>query len=216
MQGNLIPVFDIGNVLIRADFTPMFDRFGYDDAMRQVFLSSVMTADFLREQDLGRNWQSGVDMLIKAHPAHEKLLSHVRDNWLDCITGPIAGTVTIMHALQAAEFPVYALSNLCATRYQWLCDKDEYRFFHSMKGVLLSEEAGLVKPDPEIYRFFCGRFGFAPEQLVFIDDNQDNIKSAGKFGMQALLFTTPEKLHEDLVVLGMLPKTALKMTSPRP
>lgn len=216
MHTNLVPVFDIGNVLIRADFTPLFDRFAYSDAARREFLATVMTTDFLREQDLGRDWRSGVDMLVAAHPAHAPLLRHVRDNWLDCITGPIAGTVAIMQALRTAGFPVYALSNLCSTRYQWLCDRDTYRFFHNMQGVLLSEEAKRVKPDPEIYRFFCDKFNLLPQQIVFIDDNHDNVLAARKFGMQAFLFTTSEQLHEDLTVLGMLPKTSARVLTPRP
>lgn len=45
-----------------------------------------------------------------------------------------------------------------------------------------------MKPDPAIFSLFCERYGHAPEECVFIDDNADNCEGARIAGMHAYHF----------------------------
>lgn len=53
-------------------------------------------------------------------------------------------------------------------------------------------EEHLVKPDPEIYRRLCSRYGVEPARSVFIDDSAPNVAGALNIGMHALRFSSPE------------------------
>ena len=71
----------------------------------------------------------------------------------------------------------------------WLHDFDDYTF---------SAELRLTKPDPLIYRHSLRQLGIDPAQALFLDDRQTNIEGARAIGMEGLLYSTPQQLHEDL------------------
>ncbi|WP_323379975.1 HAD family hydrolase [Streptomyces alkaliphilus] len=49
--------------------------------------------------------------------------------------------------------------------------------------VVLSEEEGVRKPSPEIYRRTVERMGLAPEECVFVDDHERNLPPAEAMGI---------------------------------
>jgi len=62
---------------------------------------------------------------------------------------------------------------------------------------VFSYEVKLAKPDPAIYRLILDRVGVQPQQAIFLDDNIDNIASAGKMGIHAIRFlNTTQALSE--------------------
>ncbi len=62
---------------------------------------------------------------------------------------------------------------------------------------VFSYEVKLAKPDPAIYRFILDRVGVQPQNAIFLDDNADNITSAGKMGIHAIRFlNTTQALSE--------------------
>ena len=75
------------------------------------------------------------------------------------------------------------------------------RFFLT---VINSAFVGVRKPDPKIYRFACTQLNVAPNEAVFIDDRQENIDGAIQYGMNAILFTTPDDLRRQLQAHGIL------------
>ncbi len=70
--------------------------------------------------------------------------------------------------------------------------------------MLVSGHEGLIKPDPRIFELLCRRHGLHAPELVFIDDNADNVAAASALGMRALRFSSPERLRAELVGLGVL------------
>lgn len=68
---------------------------------------------------------------------------------------------------------------------------------------ILSFEVGSMKPDQRIYRDLIKACAVDAEQIVFIDDNQQNVDSAVATGIKALLFTSVPKLKSDLHALGI-------------
>ncbi|UQZ37200.1 HAD family hydrolase [Paenibacillus sp. PK3_47] len=54
-------------------------------------------------------------------------------------------------------------------------------------AIVISGEAGIAKPDPDIYRLALKRLGFSAEQTLFIGDHPVNdIWGAGKAGMTTI------------------------------
>lgn len=54
---------------------------------------------------------------------------------------------------------------------------------------VFSCEAGLCKPEPEIYRNCLSQIGVQPAEVLFLDDRELNIRAAEAFGWHAVLFT---------------------------
>src|SRR5262249_18602853 len=51
-------------------------------------------------------------------------------------------------------------------------------------AVVSSAEEGVAKPEAEIYRRAADRIGVAPEQCVFVDDYEANVRAAEDVGMR--------------------------------
>ncbi len=96
--------------------------------------------------------------------------------------------LTWIGRLRQAGFPVGILSNLprdvldcCRQRFSWW---GEFDF-----GVF-SCEAGVVKPETEIYRSLIEASGYRASQLFFIDDRPENVEAARSAGLGAEVYTS--------------------------
>lgn len=69
--------------------------------------------------------------------------------------------------------------------------------------VILSFQLGIRKPDEKIYQVAIEKLGVASNEVVFVDDSEENIEAAKKFGMVGLLFETESQLEEDLKKVGV-------------
>lgn len=63
---------------------------------------------------------------------------------------------------------------------------------------VLSVHTGLAKPDTAIFKLACERLGVAPEECVFIDDQERHLATAEKLGMKPVLFTTVAKAEQEI------------------
>lgn len=64
--------------------------------------------------------------------------------------------------------------------------------------VFLSYEMGLMKPDPRIYQEVLEKAGLKAEETLFLDDNADNIRSAGELGIETIHVQKPVTILEYL------------------
>jgi putative hydrolase of the HAD superfamily len=79
----------------------------------------------------------------------------------------------------------------------------EFAWIHRFDVQIWSYQLGIAKPDAAIYRHMLKLLGIAAEESLFLDDKQVNIDAAHALGMQALLFSTVDKLRADLIAAGM-------------
>ena len=71
--------------------------------------------------------------------------------------------------------------------------------------VVTSTSAGVVKPDPAIYRLALERLYVRPAEAIFTDDLVNFTKGAAKLGIHTHTFTTPAAFRKYLVKKGVLP-----------
>lgn len=195
-------VFDIGNVLVAWDPRNLYRRYfaGREDEM-EWFLSNVCTPAWNVEQDRGRSFAEAVDVLVKEHPPKwHKMIRAFDEEWQETISGPIQGTVDILHALKGNSVPVYAITNWNQDKFREA--RRRFAFLGSFDGIVVSGDERMLKPDREIYDLFSRRYGVKPETAVFIDDSQRNVEGARAAGMHGLHFSSPEALARDLRGLG--------------
>jgi putative hydrolase of the HAD superfamily len=70
--------------------------------------------------------------------------------------------------------------------------------------VCVSEELGLMKPDPEIFEIFIRDLGVRPEDLVYIDDSKRSLETAEQVGYTPIIFSGYEQLSGELRELGII------------
>jgi epoxide hydrolase-like predicted phosphatase len=83
-------------------------------------------------------------------------------------------------------------------------EKEKFRLPKIFDAIVLSNEEGISKPDPEIFRICMKRLGVKPSECIFIDDNKNNVKAAQEVGMGAVAFKDSEQLKKDLEKMGVV------------
>ncbi|MCM2476615.1 HAD family phosphatase [Rhizobium sp. CG5] len=194
-------VFDIGKVLIHYDPNLPFSRIIPDEAERRHFFDTVCTHDWNIEQDRGRAWSEAEAELIALHPAREPQIRAFRQYWREMVPHAYDGSVEILKSLIADGHDVTMLTNFAADTFREA--QEMYPFLTLSRGVTVSGEVGLIKPDVAIYKRHAETFGLEPAHTIFIDDSHPNVEGAISAGWQAVHFTGADKLREDLVARGL-------------
>ncbi len=68
-------------------------------------------------------------------------------------------------------------------------------------AVVISAEAGVAKPDPEIYRLAAARLGVAPGDCAFVDDQRRNVDGAVAAGMVGVHHRDTDSTLTELEIL---------------
>ncbi|MDR1828862.1 MAG: HAD family phosphatase [Methylobacteriaceae bacterium] len=178
-------VFDIGNVVLRWDPPNLYRRvFNGDEEKVDYFLTHICTPEWNTEQDRGRSWKDGTELLVREYPEWEAPIRAYYDHWWDMLTGPIPETAPLVDELADNGIPVYAVTNFTAHAFHD-CQK-KWAFLNRFLGVVISSDEKLVKPDPAIFQVFLTRYHLAAKDCLFIDDTRPNIDTAAKLGMATI------------------------------
>ena len=194
-------VFDIGKVLIHYDPDLPFSRLIPDADERRWFFDNVCTPNWNIEQDRGRSWADAEALLIAAHPTHADNIRNFRKHWHDMVPHPYDDTVAIMERLIAVGRDVTMLTNFAEDTFAEA--RERFDFLNRPRGVTVSGEIGMIKPDRAIYERHAASFGLEPAATIFIDDSQKNVDGAIAAGWQAVLFTGADRLGRDLAERGI-------------
>ncbi|TLD68335.1 HAD family phosphatase [Phragmitibacter flavus] len=173
-------LFDIGNVLLRFDFTP---------AARQLaLLSEASTEEILTllapfKDDLESGRISDADFIQQSSDLirFRGTSAEFAAIWNDIFT-PNEPMIPLIEAL-AQQHPLYLLSNTSGLHKDYFFAK--YPFFSHFKGGIFSHEARCAKPGEAIFQRAIVTFDLDPASTVFIDDLADNIATARRLGFVA-------------------------------
>lgn len=194
-------VFDIGQVLIHYEPDAAFRELIPDAVERKWFLDNVCTHEWNVEQDRGRKWSDAEALLIADFPERAEHIRAFRQNWHLMITHSIDGSVAILRQLIANGHDVTMLTNFASDtlREAWV----RFPFLTESRGVTVSGDIGLIKPDRAIYDHHIVAFDLEPSGTLFIDDSAKNVEGARQAGWQSVQFRDPETLKADLNGLGI-------------
>ena len=196
-----IPVFDVGNVLIRWDPRNLYRKLIADEAEREDFLARICSPEWNLEMDRGRAFAEGVAERVALFPQHEALIRAFDERWLETLDGAVEESVAILEELRAAGVKTYAITNFSGEKFA--LTRTRYSFLGDFDGIIVSAHEQLLKPDPRIYALLCERHGLAPADCIFIDDNLANVEGARALGMQGHHFKTAAELRADLRQQGL-------------
>ncbi|PWK68138.1 HAD family phosphatase [Aminobacter sp. AP02] len=194
-------VYDIGKVLIHYDPDLPFSRIIPDPVERRWFFDNVCTSEWNIEQDRGRTWEEAEALLIADFPEHENSIRAFRLHWHDMVPHAYDDSVALMEGLVAAGHDVTMLTNWASDTFREA--RGRFPFLERPRGVTVSGDVGLIKPDRRIYDLHVASFDLDPKASLFIDDSQKNVNAAIDAGWQAVLFTNAKTLEADLERLGI-------------
>ncbi len=195
-------IFDIGNVLLDWNPRYLYSKIFAREEEMEWFLDHVCTQDWVRELDRGKPIAEAVAEQTRRFPDYAPQIRAFDARWQETLNGAIEGSVRLLEILHEQGAPLYALTNFSAEKFH--DTRPRYDFFERFRGVLVSGEERLIKPDPAIFRLMLERFDLKAADCLFIDDNPDNVLAAQRLGITAVRFENPSQLEKALRDYGFL------------
>ncbi len=98
---------------------------------------------------------------------------------------PYDGTEDLIALIKQGGSRTSCLSNTNAPHWEILRSKDHFPGIASLEFGMASHEVKMEKPNTEIFRHFEATVGAEPDEIVFFDDSEPNIKAAKALGWRA-------------------------------
>jgi epoxide hydrolase-like predicted phosphatase len=189
-------IFDVGGVLIRTQ----------DQSYRRKWetrlgLEPGGAARLIFDSDLGRQAQVGRVTLQAVWAwagevlglSADDLAAFERDFWAgDRLDGDLVRYIQGLRAHYRTAF----LSNGWAHNGRAMAK--ELGLADAFDVCVVSAEEGVAKPDSRIYHITLERLAVLPAEAVFVDDFIENVEAARGIGMQAIHFTDPLLVRQQL------------------
>jgi len=91
------------------------------------------------------------------------------------------------------------ITAILSDQTNWLDEINQQSpFFHHFDYIFNSFKLHKGKRDPSIFRDTCDAMDLRPEEVLFIDDNIDNIKRARGEGLKVIHFTDTESFIKEM------------------
>ncbi len=196
-------LFDLGGVVL--DWSPdrLYAKLIPDAAARADFLSKICTMEWHGRHDAGVPFADNAAALIKRYPQHEALIRAWSQRFMEMFDGYVAGTARLIDHLRGRDVPLYALSNVPDEIFPTI--QTTFPLLDRFRETFVSGRLGLIKPDPVIFKYALTKMGDpGPQDVLFIDDSERNIRAAHALGFKTHLFQSAERLEYALVREGLL------------
>ncbi len=195
-------VFDIGRVLVQWSIRALYEKLIADPAQLDWFLAHVVSEQWHSQHDAGIPFAEMIAARSAEFPEQRALIEAYATRWLETLPGPVAGTHALVEQLAARGVPLYAITNFGAD--SWAMFRPTFPILDHFRVIVVSAHERLTKPDPAIYALAAERFGYAPAEMLFIDDSAANIASAKACGWQTHHFADAETLAGELQARGLI------------
>jgi len=107
-----------------------------------------------------------------------------------------AQMVAWLRQLRRAEIKTGLLSNMHPAMISHL--RENFDWLNLFDFKTFSAEVRLIKPDRAIYEHTLRGLGAKPEETLFVDDREINVRAASELGIHAVRFQSMEQLRGEL------------------
>lgn len=189
-------IFDLGGVLLEWNPDQILSRFQPDADLRNRLRGDLFGHADWRLFDRGGLTESQVIDRIQARLglARAELIAIVDAVRESLVEKP--DTVKLIRALHRQGIALYCLSNMPASIYAHL--RIRHAFWDVFRGIVISGEVQMVKPEPEVFSHLLERFDLRAEESVFVDDLPVNIEAARQVGLHTVLFKDAAQCGNEL------------------
>jgi len=189
-------IFDLGNVLISFIPSEYLKKKNYPSPMQRRILDDIFKSEEWKKLDNGDiTVEEAIDSICMKSALRREEIALVF-NFRTDIMFPLDDNVRLLPELKKQGFKLYYLSNFPLDSFQEV--RNDYYFFRYFDGGIISSEVKLSKPDPRIYRHILKAYDLNADECLYIDDIEENVRTAVSAGMQVLLTNGSPKISADL------------------
>jgi glucose-1-phosphatase len=176
-------IFDFGNVFINLDIEGALQN-----ALKN-FKIDTFSEDMLKVNKVYEQGLISTHTFLECYSEKFPFLSEeaLIDNWNGILKDFPKHRLDFLKLLkETAKYKLILLSNTNELHINWIKEHIPFyeEFKNSFDAFYLSNEIQLRKPNLNIYEFVLNENKLKAKECLFIDDNEDNIVSAEKLGIQ--------------------------------
>jgi putative hydrolase of the HAD superfamily len=185
-------IFDFGNVIINIEFQRIYQTFAKFTSKPIAYIEKRITEEqIFRRYESGQFTDEEFREIIRQTLCFALSDKEVDTAWNAILLDIPIERIDLINNIRK-KYPVYLLSN---TNNIHISASNNYlNEAHGIKNLdvlfdklYLSYEMGMWKPDTEIYYEVLRSINLEPNEVIFFDDNLQNIESAKAIGMQTIL-----------------------------
>lgn len=199
-------IFDLGGVIVDLDFTNF-----YNNIITQSPLNKPQTPiilEFFRQSDIYHLGLISDEEFYKLACDLLQVCELDQNVFFSAFNSIISGVnVEVVDLLKEIKeinkYKIMCLSNVNSSHWEYLLNK-KWDFLKYFDEYILSHEIHLTKPDKKIFEYTINKADCKPDEIVFIDDGLNNIRSAQQLGIKGIKFTNINDLIEELKKLNVL------------
>jgi len=186
-------LFDLGGVLIDIDYhatEKAFEKIGVAD-FKARYTQFAQNALFDRFECGEISEQHFINLLLP-YAQTGTSPNQVVAAWNAMIGAFPQRKIALLNQLKNQQIPLFLLSNTNALHIvevsRALKKVSDVALGTYFQQVFLSHEIGKRKPHPETFLWTCNQMGFAPKDVLFIDDSPQHIEGAQAAGLQTYFY----------------------------
>lgn len=178
-------IFDIGGVILNWDLDEMLNYFTDKEEEQKFIYDNIFNSEEWVKGgliDLGAISQYDFVSRIKEKTNHinDKLVEDVILNYYKTLHVK-KEVINLIKKLKEQGYNVYVLSNI----NDYIIEKINAKSFLELTdGYVLSYQVKKIKPNKEIYDILLNKYNLNSKESLFIDDLDENIKTANKLGIK--------------------------------
>jgi putative hydrolase of the HAD superfamily len=152
---------------------------------------------------IGEFWERLREEVRKSQPdfptslLSDEALGQLSEDLLEC-------NITMRNLIKEARSLSLPIA-LCTNNTEfWMKRLDQrFKIQELFDSVLISYERGAVKPSPVIIEMAARSLQLELNSIAFIDDREENCRSAARLGLQPILFRSAKTLRSTLRGFGL-------------
>ena len=71
--------------------------------------------------------------------------------------------------------------------------------FNNVDDIIISAEIGKIKPNRDFYEYILNKYHIKPEELLFLDDNINNINGASVLGINTIKVNKDTNIYKEIL-----------------
>lgn len=192
-------VFDVGNVLLSYRWKEMLV---YDYGLNPEESERIGEAIFNHPSWVNRfdrgvaTYEEMIEEYKQIYPEDERHIRWFFENGQKMRVPREEIWELVRRLKEEKGYRIYLLSNY--SKYLFDLHSEGYPFLDYLDGQVISYEAKMVKPEPEIYHYLFDKYDLKAEECLFFDDRYENVTASHDQKMDANFITSREMLGQIL------------------
>jgi len=200
-------IFDLGGVIVDLDYSNFYKQIIALSPLEKP--QTRIMLEFFRQSDLYHQGKMTDEEFYKLACEILQVCMINQNQFYEAFNSIISGSsqpemISLLKELKdMKKYKLIALSNVNSSHWDYLLNK-KWDLLEYFGEFILSHEVHLTKPDPRIFQLAIEKSECNAEEIVYVDDGLNNIRSANDLGIRGIYFTNVEDLIEEFKKLKII------------